>query len=175
MRPVIYGVSASVAMMVVYFGIVSYFNSFSHAVSQFVSLWPFMILLIAGFGAQVSLFGYIREKSIKAVPSVTLASGTVSTGSMVACCAHHISDVLPFLGLSFAAAFVDRYQLFFLSLGIISNILGLLFMLRMIQRHKIRLPKHNTLRKLLSYDINGTFHLTLFVSIFLLAFIWSVS
>ncbi len=168
MRPVIYGVSASAAMTAVYFVIVSYFNSFNHAVSQFISLWPFMILLIAGFGAQAGLFGYVKEKSIKAPPGVAFASGTVSTGSMVACCVHHISDVLPFIGLSFASAFVDRYQPFFLSLGIISNILGLLFMLRMMQRRRMRFDKKSIFKIIMKYDLDRIYKISLTAGIVLL-------
>ncbi len=157
MKHAIYGVSASLAMAAVYFGIVSYFNSFSHAVSQFISLWPFMILLISGFGAQAGLFSYIKENSAGASPRFAAASGTVSTGSMVACCAHHASDVLPFVGLSFAAAFVDRYQLFFLLLGIMSNILGLLFMLGIMQRLNMRFARKSIFKKIMRYDMGKAF------------------
>ncbi len=172
MKHAIYGVSASIAMAAVYFGIVSYFNSFSHAVSQYVSLWPFMTLLIAGFGAQAGLFSYIREKSIESSGGVAVASGTVSTGSMVACCAHHISDVLPFLGLSFAAAFVDRYQSFFLLLGIISNIVGFLSMLRLMHRRKIRFDKKSIFKRIMKYDLDGIYKASLAAGAVLLLFIF---
>ena len=54
---------------------------------------------------------------------------------MAACCAHHLADVLPLLGLSGVAIFLVRYQLFFIVVGVLSNIVGITIMLETIQRH----------------------------------------
>ena len=54
---------------------------------------------------------------------------------MVACCAHHLSDILPLLGLSGMAIFLVRYQLFFIIIGVLSNVVGITIMLETIQRH----------------------------------------
>lgn len=56
---------------------------------------------------------------------------------MIACCAHHLSDVLPFVGLAGLAAFLVDYQVFFIVLGVVSNIIGIMIMLESIQRHNL--------------------------------------
>ena len=56
---------------------------------------------------------------------------------MVACCAHHLSDVLPFVGLAGAAAFFAEYQVFFIVLGVVSNFIGITIMLETVQRHNL--------------------------------------
>ena len=56
---------------------------------------------------------------------------------MAACCAHHLSDVLPILGLSGLAAFLARYQTVFIVAGVLSNLVGIAIMLESIQRHQL--------------------------------------
>lgn len=91
-----------------------------------------------GFGIQVGLFTYLKSCQMAAgAESMAAATGTAtSTAAMVACCAHHLTDVLPFLGLSAATAFLARYQEWFLAVGILSNILGILLMIRNIKMMK---------------------------------------
>ncbi len=54
---------------------------------------------------------------------------------MAACCAHHLSDVLPFLGIAGLSAFLVNYQLFFIIVGVMANVVGITIMLETIQRH----------------------------------------
>ncbi len=72
-------------------------------------------------------------KHASATASVA-ASGGVSTTSMVVCCAHHVSDVVPFLGASAASAFLADYQDLFVLFGVLANAVGVVFMLSIIQR-----------------------------------------
>ena len=48
-------------------------------------------------------------------------SGGTSVTAMVACCLHHVTDVLPILGLSAAATFLTRYQRPFMLIGLGMN------------------------------------------------------
>jgi hypothetical protein len=48
---------------------------------------------------------------------------------MVACCAHHVTDVLPILGMTAAATFLARYRIPFMLLGLGTTVAGILFML----------------------------------------------
>src|SRR3972149_4196192 len=74
-------------------------------------LWYGVLALSAGFGVQVGLFSFIRrairERRAAATGSVAV-SGGISTGSMAACCVHHLGAVLPLLGLSGRAGFLVR-------------------------------------------------------------------
>ncbi len=52
---------------------------------------------------------------------------------MAACCAHHLTDVLPNLGLSGLATFLASYQVLFIVIGVLSNVVGITIMLETIQ------------------------------------------
>ncbi len=134
---VIHGVIASLALSAIYFAIVSIAQGFPHALEQFASIWYLMVPLIAGFGVQVGLFSYTHT-AVRSVSSKGVAtSGGVSTVSMIACCAHHITDVLPIIGFTAFALFLTQYQNFFVMLGILSNVVGILFVLSIIQQRKL--------------------------------------
>lgn len=137
-RFLIHGLMASVALAFVYFGIVSLAQSFSHAVEEFAGLWYLMIPLMAGFGTQVGLFSYLRSRFKAArVRAVTSASGTVSTVSMIACCAHHLTDLLALIGIAGLSLFLSQYYVFFIWLGVVSNLVGISITLDLMQRRKL--------------------------------------
>lgn len=105
-----------------------------HPISQFRLFQPWMSILIVGFGIQVGLYSLLRRgfrlniNQKKETKIAAGAGGTVSGVSMVACCAHHVADVTPILGLTGAAVFLTEYQKEFLIFGIIANLLGILYM-----------------------------------------------
>ncbi len=145
MKPLLWGTLAAILLLSAYFAILSLLNSPLHAWQQFILLWPWMSLLVIGFGVQMGLFTYLREyqKKMHAEGTCTAAvaaTGGVSTGSMITCCLHHAVDVLPFLGLSAAAIFLTKYQAFFLALGIVSNLIGMTFVLYTIQKNGLYVP-----------------------------------
>jgi len=53
----------------------------------------------------------------------------MSTVAMVACCAHHVTDVLPILGLTAAAAFLAEYRIPFMLIGLGTTLIGIAVML----------------------------------------------
>jgi hypothetical protein len=53
---------------------------------------------------------------------------------MLACCAHHVSDVLPLLGLSGATVFLNDYRIAFMVAGLAVNAVGVAVMLRLLRR-----------------------------------------
>ncbi|MBI4330069.1 MAG: hypothetical protein HY673_02165 [Chloroflexi bacterium] len=140
-RPAITGILAGLALLGFYFLLLSVANSWEHALEQFAGMWYWIMALVTGFGIQVGLFSYARsyiKGAARAGATAELAgTGTVSTGSMVACCAHHLSDVLPLLGISAALVFLDKYQFFFVVLGLVSNLVGITVMLSIIQKHHL--------------------------------------
>jgi hypothetical protein len=66
-------------------------------------------------------------------------SGGTSVTAMVACCLHHVADVLPILGLSAAATFLTRYQRPFMLAGLGMNIVGIIVMLIVLYRERKKL------------------------------------
>jgi hypothetical protein len=49
---------------------------------------------------------------------------------MVACCAHHVADVLPLVGLTAAATFLANWKIPFMVVGLLTNLIGIAIMLR---------------------------------------------
>lgn len=137
-RHVVIGVGAGTMLLLIYAGVTTLAQGTQHMLEQTARLWYWLAILAAGFGIQVGLFSFIRqalrERRAAATASVT-ASGGVSAGSMVACCAHHLGDILPLIGLAGLTAFLVKYQTFFIILGVLSNIVGITIMLETIQRH----------------------------------------
>lgn len=137
--PFVAGASASALMFALYFSLLSVLQSPAHAIEQFASLWYFMLPLVVGFGIQVGLFTKLRQNG-----ECVAASGGVSVASMAACCAHHVTDLVPFLGLSAGAIFLSKYQTFFLVLGLSSNLVGTTFMLDRLKGSWPALEKYDT-------------------------------
>lgn len=97
-----------------------------------------MSALTLGFGVQVGLFQYLRLKHLENMGTkATVGGGAgVSTISMVACCAHHLAEVVPILGLSALSLFLIKYQIQLFALGIFTNIIGIVVMIVRIRRIK---------------------------------------
>lgn len=131
--PIFFGFSASLFLLVFYLVVMSLGSgSLDYALSEFRRLNFWIAALVLGFGAQVGLYSYLKSCARGGgVESGSAAvGGATSTLAMVACCAHHLTDILPLIGLAFATTFLLKYQLWFLGLGIASNIVGIMIMLR---------------------------------------------
>lgn len=105
---------------------------------NFKEFWYLIVSIIVGFGVQVGLYVQVKncghQQASKALPG---ASGAISGTAMVACCVHHLADVLPILGISGAAIFLAQYQRPFLRLGLAINLLGIAYMLNLLRKQKI--------------------------------------
>lgn len=157
MKPkiVVIGLLGAAAMFAVFFAITALAESVAYAWDQFVRMWYWIVLLMAGFGTQIALHFHIREQLRQRQAQATAgvaASGGVSTLAMIACCAHRVTDVLPFLGVSAAAVFLVQYQTPFLVLGVFSNLMGILFMFRIMQKHGLG-PAQGPVKTLLALDL----------------------
>lgn len=129
---IIVGVISGLVMVFVYFVILSIANSFSHALDQFFEIWYWILALSVGFGIQVGLYSFVKT-SFRTVA----ISGGISTGSMVACCLHHLVDVLPLMGLTVAVVFLIKYQTLFFVIGILSSIVSIIIMLEIVQKNNL--------------------------------------
>ncbi len=106
------------------------------AVLQFYYLWPWIISISAGFGIQVGLYTKLKMiiKTDGAGKGMVFASGATSSVSMIACCAHHLVDVLPLIGFSALSIFFVRYQVPLLSFSLLINLLGITVMIRNLRK-----------------------------------------
>ena len=125
-----------------YFGLVSWAESPQHAVQLFWDERWIVIPIILGFGVQAALYTILKKRLFIPVsqtgPSGAImgAGGTTSTVAMVACCAHHVTDVLPILGLTAAATFLAKYQTAFMWVGLGTTLIGIVVMLFILFRER---------------------------------------
>lgn len=136
LRSVAAGLIAGVGLLGVYVGIIGVAQGFDHALEQFATDALFVALIALGFGTQVALFVELRAvgRVHRGAAAVTAAGTGTSAAAMLACCAHHLVDILPILGLSAAAVFLNTYKtpLFLVSLSI--NAVGIVVIARQLRR-----------------------------------------
>ncbi|MBN8579208.1 MAG: hypothetical protein J0L96_00960 [Anaerolineae bacterium] len=128
-----------------YIGILTWAQGWDYASSQFIRDRWYVIPIILGFGVQAALYSILRFRLFIPVTSTAHAgsligaSGGTSATTMVACCIHHVTDVLPILGLSAAASFLTRYQRPFMLAGLVMNLIGIGVMLFVLNRERQKL------------------------------------
>jgi len=139
----------------VYFGIITWAQGWDYASNQFLLNRWYILPIYISFGIQAALYSILRFRLF--VPTTTTGhtgammgtSGGTSVTAMVACCLHHVTDVLPILGLSAAAAFLTRYQRPFMLVGLGLNIIGILVMLVVLYRERQKLQPVQKLQSVL--------------------------
>lgn len=142
--PVGAGLAGMLALTALYFGLVSWAEGPQHAVDLLIEDWIIVVPIVIGFGVQVALYVILKKRLFVPVTStgpsgvLTGAGGTTSTLAMVACCAHHVTDVLPILGLTAAATFLAEYRIAFMLVGLGTTILGIIVMLVILFRERRR-------------------------------------
>jgi hypothetical protein len=134
-RSIVAGVVGALTLLGVYLGIISLAQGVEHALEQLATDAPFVGLIAAGFGIQIALFLELRsvDRRHRAAAAVTAAGTGTSAAAMLACCAHHLADLLPIVGLSGAAVFLNAYKtpLFLVSIGM--NVIGIVVIGRQLQ------------------------------------------
>jgi YHS domain-containing protein len=136
-KSILAGLGGAAGLISFYFVLVALLSgSWQHPLDELLALKYWIGPLIVGFGIQVGLFYYIRKVMyLKGHGGRAAAAGTsTSTVAMVACCAHHLTDVLPVIGLAGLSLFLSEYKTVFIALGIVSNAAGIVIMLRTIRR-----------------------------------------
>ncbi len=143
------GLLGATFLAAVYLGIVSLAQSPAHAQELFWQDKALVVPILLGFGTQVGLTTLLKAglHLPQRVPAgaTTAAGGGVSTLAMAACCAHHVTDVLPLVGLSAAAALLAQWKIPFMAAGLLTNVLGIAVMLRVIFKERRRaMPQPST-------------------------------
>jgi Cu+-exporting ATPase len=138
-RSLSWGMLAFVAMLAVFFGVVSLVSGRDFAVAQFSDFRYFIVALALGFGVQVGLYTSLRQLvgQQKMPGKMVAASGTTSTAAMVSCCAHYLVNVLPVLGVTGFVTLVAQYQVELFWLGLAFNLGGILYIApKVVQAYK---------------------------------------
>jgi P-type Cu+ transporter len=130
-KPAFLGILASTILLGVYFAILTFVSGWSFTQSQFASFWYFIVSLATGFGIQIGLYAYLRNRIRESAGSgkVLGVTGTTSTAAMISCCTHYLVNLLPILGVTGLVAFVAQYQVKLFWTGLLFNIAGILYMI----------------------------------------------
>lgn len=136
------GFLSSVTLLSLYVVTMTLLSGWEATVEQFQAVWWLMVPLAVGFGIQVGL--YVQLNLLQTRYHLTVhdsktngslgAGGTSSTLSMLACCAHHATDVLPFLGLSGLSLLLSAYQVPLLVVSLAINAMGIFVMIKHIKK-----------------------------------------
>jgi len=142
-RPIIFGLLAALGLLAFYLGTITLAQGWGHAIEQLsIDDW-FVGAIVVGFGTQVGLYTYLRGMHLHAIAGGVAASTGTSTVAMLACCAHHLTEVFAIFGLSGAAIFLNAYKAPLLWLGIAMNLFGIVYLLWKIrQQHRFILQKN---------------------------------
>jgi hypothetical protein len=130
----------SALMAAVYFGFLTWAQGWDYAFGQFLRDRFYVLPIIVAFGIQTALYSVLRFRLFRPVAStahtgaVVGTNGATSSTAMVACCLHHVTSVLPILGLSAAAGFLARYQRPFMLVSLGMNLVGIFAMLLVLDR-----------------------------------------
>jgi len=129
----------------IYFGILTWAQGWDYAANQFsLNRW-YVLPIFVTLGIQAALYSILRFRLF--IPTTSTGhtgammgtSGGTSVTAMVACCLHHVTDVLPILGLSAAATYLTRYQRPFMLVSLGLNVIGIIIMLVILYRERKKL------------------------------------
>ncbi len=136
-RSVLTGIAAALAMATVYALIVGLASGSVRPLEDQAAADRYLLLAVfVGFGTQVAFLTELRRRHrLRAAAAATGgASAGASVAGMVACCSHHVADLLPVLGASGAAAFLYDYRLLFVVFGLGANAVGVFVAWRRLHR-----------------------------------------
>jgi hypothetical protein len=139
------GALAGAGLVLVYVVVVAGASgSWDHLADQARRDWYYLVAIIGGFGVQVALLSELRGRHRLHHPAAAAggAGAGASTVGMVACCAHHLADLAPFIGATGAAAFLTDHRVPFMIFGILVNAAGVAIAARRL-RHTPAVRAHN--------------------------------
>jgi hypothetical protein len=141
LRALLVGALGAVALVGFYITVVWLGSrSWTHAVELLLTDRYYVVAVALGFGTQIGLYAYVRgllwaSAGLRSSTAVAAAGTGTSTTSMIACCLHHVADVLPVVGLSGAAVFLSNYKVPLIIVGLFTNGVGITLMGRIIRHH----------------------------------------
>jgi copper chaperone CopZ len=133
-RPFAVGIGAAAALLLVYLGVITAAQGWEHATQAFADDRGFVLALAGGFGTQAGLLTWLRAGHARASAGGVATSAGTSGAAMLACCAHHLADIVPLLGVAGATALLAEYKLPLLWLGLAMNAAGVAYLTRLLRR-----------------------------------------
>ena len=144
-RAVWWGLLAAAGLLGFYLAVIVAASGAAHLRAQLALDWPWITVIIAGFGAQVALLITLRERQRARAAAAAAGTGAgASVVGMLACCAHHVADIAPLVGVNLAATFLATYRVPFMAVGVTVNAVAIGITVRKI-REEARLAARQEL------------------------------
>ena len=123
------GLGSSLALLAIYFGLLTLVSGWSFTLEQFATYWPYIVALATGFGIQIALYLHLRQvvRGSPAHGKVVAASGATSTAAMVSCCTHYLANLLPIVGAAGLVTLATQYQVELFWIGLAFNGAGIAY------------------------------------------------
>ena len=145
-NPLVFGISAGMIVVLFNISIASLAEgSFEKGYQVFLSNGIFVYLIPLAVSVQMGLFRYHRNittGNIAGSEKMGMAGSATSSLTMVACCLHHVSDILPSIGLILAASsFLIQYKDAIIIIGLLANVAGSIYIARAIIKDRSIIAK----------------------------------
>ena len=139
--PFVFG--ASIGILVIFFNIsiASIAEGSLHKGYQvFLTNGIFVYLIPLAVGIQMGLFRYHRNittGNASGSEKMGMAGSATSSLAMVACCLHHVGDLLPAVGFILAtSSFLIQYKDAIIIIGLLANVAGSVYITRAILKDR---------------------------------------
>ncbi len=121
-------------------------GSFGKGYQVFLTNGIFVYLIPLAVGVQMGLFRYHRnlttDKKLCGSEKVGITGSATSSLTMLACCLHHVSDLLPAVGFILAtSSFLIQYKDTIMIIGLLANVAGSAYIARAILKDRSTLAK----------------------------------
>jgi hypothetical protein len=117
-----WGLLAAAGLLGFYLAVIVVASGAAHLWAQLALDWPWITVIVAGFGVQTALLIALREQQRARAAAAAAGTGAgASVVGMLACCAHHVADIAPLVGVNLAATFLATYRVPFMAVGIAVN------------------------------------------------------
>lgn len=118
-----WGATASGALTGFYVAVLAASGGWAHLLDQARTDWWLLTPIIIAFGTQVALSVELRSRYHAQHLGATTGAGTgASAVGMVACCAHHLVDLVPLLGAAGIAGFLFDWRIPLMVAGLAINL-----------------------------------------------------
>ncbi len=141
-NPIVFGAGIGILVILFNISIASFAEgSIEKGYRVFLTNGIFVYLIPLAVGIQMGLFRYHRNlisgHAISGSEKMGMAGSATSSLTMVACCLHHVSDLLPTVGLILAASsFLIQYKDAIVIAGLLANLAGSAYIARAILKDR---------------------------------------
>ncbi len=141
-NPFVFGASIGILVILFNISIASLAEgSIGKGYQVFLTNGIFVYLIPIAVGIQMGLFRYHRNlisgHGVSGSEKMGMAGSATSSLTMVACCLHHVSDLLPTVGLILAASsFLIQYKDAIITIGLLANLAGSAYIARAILKDR---------------------------------------